>query len=188
MGRSRDIPDAVRYTVFKTRWGYFGLAGTDMGLLRSCLPVARPEEVESLLLSDMACARGEKGLFKNLQEQITAYFEGGHVVFNNDIPIVHEGTSGFARKVLTALRGVGFGQTISYGQLARKAGRANSARAVGRVMAGNRLPLIIPCHRVVCSDGRLGGFSAVGGVSVKKRMLEMEKAVGGGDQRIRGSG
>jgi methylated-DNA-[protein]-cysteine S-methyltransferase len=175
MGRSRDIPDAVRYTVFRTRWGYFGLAGTDMGLLRSCLPVASAEKVESLLLSDLGCVRGEKGLFKNLQEQITAYFEGSYVVFNNDIPIVHEGKSPFAGKVLTALKDVRFGQTISYGQLARKAGRANADREVGRVMAGNRLPLIIPCHRVVRSDGRLGGFSAVGGVSVKKRMLEMEK-------------
>jgi methylated-DNA-[protein]-cysteine S-methyltransferase len=82
--------------------------------------------------------------------------------------------SAFARSVLGACREIRFGQTMSYEGLARKAGKPKAVRAVGRVMARNPLPLIIPCHRVVHCDGKIGGFSAIGGVSLKKRMLEME--------------
>ena len=94
---------------------------------------------------------------------------------SDDIPVAFEGLSPFAIKVLSACRNVGFGKAVSYHELARKIGRANAARAVGTVMAKNPLPLIIPCHRVIRSDGKLGGFSAPGGISLKKRLLRHEK-------------
>ncbi|AGW12570.1 methylated-DNA--[protein]-cysteine S-methyltransferase [Megalodesulfovibrio gigas] len=80
----------------------------------------------------------------------------------------------FSRTVLETLwHGVGFGQTVTYGQLARMAGRPGTARAVGRVMASNRWPLVIPCHRVLGSTGALTGFSG-GGVEMKQLLLEKE--------------
>ena len=164
----------VAYTVFKTRWGYFGLAGTETGLLRTCLPVPRAGRVKSLLLEIYPSARCDKGLFRPLQEQIIAYFEGAYVLFDKNIPVLLEGFSPFARSVLAACRGIRYGRRISYGQLAVKAGCPKAARAIGGVMARNPLPLIIPCHRVVRSDGKTGGFSAAGGISLKKRLLEME--------------
>ena len=109
-----------------------------------------------------------------LQEQITAYFQGSYVNFDADIPVLFMGLSPFARSVLAACKTVKYGQTISYGQLAAKAGSPKASRAIGGVMARNATPLIIPCHRVIRGDGKIGGFSAIGGVSLKKRLLQME--------------
>ena len=165
---------AIEYTIFRTNWGYFGLAGTGQGLLRSCLPWPEPEKVKSRLLKDLQAAGYDKTLFKTTQEQITAYFEGTCVNFGLDIPLVLDGLSKFAGSVLTACREIRFGETISYGRLAARIGRPSASRAVGGVMAKNPLPLIIPCHRVVCANGKIGGFSTAGGVLLKKRMLELE--------------
>jgi len=168
---------AIKYIVFKTKWGYFGLAGTEYGLLRTHLPAAKYETVKSQLLKEFQKTRYDKTLFKVLAEQITAYFEGAYVDFSKDISIVLGGLSGFTRQVLTACRDIRFGQTASYADLAKIAGRAGAARAVGGVMAKNPLPLIIPCHRVIYANGKIGGFSAAGGVTLKKRMLELEQQV-----------
>jgi methylated-DNA-[protein]-cysteine S-methyltransferase len=165
----------TRYVIFKTGWGYFGLAGVEGKLLRSRLPIAGYERVKSCLLKGLQNARYDKTFFKTLQEQISAYFEGSYIDFGKDIPIVLDGLSGFARDVLTECRDVRFGETISYGGLAKRVGSQGAARAVGGVMANNPLPLIIPCHRVIYSNGEIGGFGAIGGVRLKKRMLKLEQ-------------
>ena len=143
-------------------------------MFRTCLPALEYETVKSWLLRDLDCVQYDKALFKKLQGEITAYFEGSYVDFIEDVPIILDGLSLFPRGVLAACRDIRFGQTISYGRLAEKAGRAAAGRAVGSVMAKNPLPLIIPCHRVTYSNGKIGGFSAAGGVTLKKRMLELE--------------
>ena len=165
---------AIKYTIFKTRWGYFGLAGAEGKLLASRLPIAEYETAKSYLLKGLQDVRCDKMLFRGLAEQITAYFEGSYVDFGKDIPVILDGLGGFARGVLTVCRDVRFGETISYGGLAEQVGRPGAARAVGRVMANNPLPLIIPCHRVIYGNGGMGGFGAMGGVKLKKRMLELE--------------
>jgi methylated-DNA-[protein]-cysteine S-methyltransferase len=165
---------AIKYTIFKTKWGYFGLAATGNGLLRTCLPLAKREKVESQLLRNFPNCRFDKALFKSAQKRVTAYFEGGCVNFN-DIPVVLDGLGAFTRRVLTACRAIDFGKTVTYGRLAELAGKPDAARAVGGAMAKNPLPLIIPCHRVICANGSLGGFSAMGGVALKKRLLQLER-------------
>jgi methylated-DNA-[protein]-cysteine S-methyltransferase len=80
----------------------------------------------------------------------------------------------FATRVYRALRRVGPGQTVSYGELARRAGSPRAARAVGQAMARNPLALIVPCHRVLGSQGEPGGFSAAGGTKTKARLLRIE--------------
>jgi len=195
---SRNLLILVKYTIFKTKWGYFGLAATDNGLLRTCLPpsscfacprvsrresgrraeakqrgpAAGREKVKSQLLCYFPSARYDKDLFRTIQKQITAYFEGDYVDFR-DVPVVLN-TGAFTMRVLEACRSVRFGQIVTYGRLAELAGRPGSARAVGMALAKNPLPLIIPCHRIVCADGSLGGFSAFGGIGLKKRLLELE--------------
>ena len=179
---------ALKYTIFKTKWGYFGLAGTEYGLLRTHLPGPEPEKIKPKLLKDLsvktACrTQFDKTFFKAAQEQITAYFEGTRVNFR-DITIVLDGFSFFVSSVLTACRNIGFGRTISYSGLAKKLGppcflakaRTGAARAVGNALAKNPLPLIIPCHRVVHSDGKIGGFSAPGGKELKAKLLKHEHA------------
>jgi methylated-DNA-[protein]-cysteine S-methyltransferase len=82
--------------------------------------------------------------------------------------------SDFQRRVLQQCRRIPRGQTLSYAELAAKAGYPHAARAVGNCMAGNRTPLIVPCHRVVRSDGGLGSYSAPGGTRMKSRLLALE--------------
>lgn len=83
----------------------------------------------------------------------------------------------FTKKVYAALRNVKPGKVVTYGELAKKAGKPNAARAVGSAMARNPVPLIVPCHRVVKSDGSLGNFSTPAGPSLKRRLLEIEGAL-----------
>ena len=166
---------AIKYTIFKTKWGYFGLGGTENALLRTCLPVAGRKRAKCLLLKGLRPAEYDKTLFKSLQEQISAYFEGACINFRRDISLDLTGLSGFTRLVLSGCRDITYGRTISYGQLAEKIGRPGAVRAVGGALARNPLPLIIPCHRGTYANGKLGGFSAMGGAKLKKRMLELEE-------------
>ena len=170
----------IKYTIFHTKWGYFGLAGTEYGLLRTQLPGPKPEKIKSMLLINTPPLNQElriefdKTCFKPIQEQITAYFDGSCVNFRIDIPLALDGLSSFGISVLTACRSIKYNQTMTYGQLAKKSGRPNASRAVGNALARNPLPLIIPCHRIVRSDGKIGGFSAPGGISLKNKMLDLE--------------
>jgi methylated-DNA-[protein]-cysteine S-methyltransferase len=91
-----------------------------------------------------------------------------------DIPVDFGPVGDFQRCVLEQCRQIPYGRTMSYGELAAKAGSPRAARAVGSCMAGNRTPLLVPCHRVVHSNGRIGSFSAPGGTSMKGRLLAME--------------
>ncbi len=164
----------LKYVIFGTRWGYFGLLGGENGLVRTCLPVGSSGEAKERLLVSGGMGKSDATLFGDLQEKIRAYFEGGCVDFA-DTRVNFDGLGEFGAKVLTACRKVGYGQTVSYGQLARLAGRPTAGRAAGNILAKNPVPLIIPCHRVIRSDGKIGGFSAEGGQGMKKMMLELEQ-------------
>jgi methylated-DNA-[protein]-cysteine S-methyltransferase len=166
------------YTVFRTKWGYFGLAGNG-AVRRTRLPVARPEAAEQALRKALGSAdlRFDRGFLRDLQERIVAYFEGEPVDFRREPPVALEHASPFARKVLAACRRIPFGQTTTYRDLARRVGCPAAARAVGGVMAGNPVPLIVPCHRVLRTDGGLGGFSAPGGLATKQKLLDHERAL-----------
>ena len=193
---------SFKYCVFETKWGYFGLGGTDCELWVSQLPGRSAGEVEALLLEGLegigrlllrsvksyvegaggitsSCIskpQSDRSYFKAFQEQIAAYFDGDCFEFGPDVPLYLGCKAAFTQAVLGSCRKIGFAQTITYSDLAKLAGRPKASRAVGHAMAVNPLPLIIPCHRVVRTDGGLGGFSAVGGVAVKKRMLDHERS------------
>jgi len=168
-----------KYTTFKTSWGYFGLAGSDCTLYRTCLPMHDRQKVENRLLKDLPTAQYDRDYFRSIQEQIIAYFEGARVDFGPNIPILIEGFSRFTRSVLAACTQIRFGQVVTYSALAKEIGQPTAVRAVGNALAQNPLPLIIPCHRVVRSDGRIGGFSGPGGPAMKKRLLVLERSIGG---------
>jgi methylated-DNA-[protein]-cysteine S-methyltransferase len=104
------------------------------------------------------------------------YFAGEKVDFQS-VPLDLEGIPEFSRKVYLAARRIPYGETMSYGRLARKAGRARAGRAVGTCMKRNPLPVFIPCHRVVREDGSVGGFSMPGGKAMKAMLLRMEGAI-----------
>jgi methylated-DNA-[protein]-cysteine S-methyltransferase len=166
----------MNYTIFKTKWGWFGLAGQENSVCRTILPENKAESVKSQLLKEFPDAKIEKSLFKNLQKQIIDYFEGKNVDFNTDIEVYWNGIGNFSHKILAACRNIKSGQTTTYADLARKAGFPDAGRAAGNALAKNPIPLIIPCHRVIRADGKLGGFSATGGTTLKKRLLQLEKS------------
>lgn len=163
----------IFYIVFRTRFGGFGFCGTEKGLIRTCLPCQKQEEILRILLSGLDGSVKVPGLLKDVQERVIAYYEGNRVDFSQT-SVDLDGFTEFQHKVLLTLKTVSYGQTVTYTQLARLAGRPGAVRAVGSVMAANPLPLIIPCHRVLRSDGGLGGFSAPGGIETKKIMLQLE--------------
>ncbi|RJX29014.1 MAG: methylated-DNA--[protein]-cysteine S-methyltransferase [Desulfarculus sp.] len=108
--------------------------------------------------------------------QLAAYFAGRAPALDAAVDL--SGLSDFSRRVLLACRGIPYGQTASYGQLARRAGSPRAARAVGQVMHNNPVPIFIPCHRVLGADGSLTGFG--GGLPMKEYLLALEAKDGPG--------
>jgi O-6-methylguanine DNA methyltransferase len=166
----------LHYTIFRTKWGYFGLAGTEAAVSRTFLPAPERQDAERGLLKSLQPAGDNLSFHKDfqqdLQKRIIAYYEGEPVDFSTDPALSLSGSSPFVHKVLNACRKISYGHTRTYRDLAREVGSPNAARAVGGVMAGNPVPLIIPCHRVVRSDGLLGGFG--GGMKMKEELLSKE--------------
>ncbi len=103
--------------------------------------------------------------------QLQEYFKGERFVF--DAAINPGRVSAFYTVVYKALGEIPYGVTCSYKKLAERAGRPSAARAVGQAMRNNPIPIILPCHRVIASDGSLGGYS--GGVAIKEKLLALER-------------
>jgi methylated-DNA-[protein]-cysteine S-methyltransferase len=103
--------------------------------------------------------------------QVVEYLSGARREFT--VPIDWRGVSDFSRQVLESCARIPYGQTQTYGELAAAAGRPRAARAVGQALAHNRLPLILPCHRILAAEGGLGGFGL--GLEIKRRLLDLEK-------------
>ena len=101
----------------------------------------------------------------------------GHTQWFDDIPVVWDQGPGFTSKVYWTLRRTPPGEVTTYGELASRAGFPNAARAVASAMSANRVPLIVPCHRVLPKDGSLGSFSALGGAATKAQLLYLEGVV-----------
>jgi methylated-DNA-[protein]-cysteine S-methyltransferase len=119
--------------------------------------------------------RDALGWMPEFLDRLEAYLRGERVSFD-EFPIDLRKQPPFRRKVQEACRRIAYGKTLTYSQLAARVGNPAAGRAVGSAMSHNPIPIVIPCHRVVRGDGGLGGFSAPGGMSLKEKLLEMEKA------------
>jgi methylated-DNA-[protein]-cysteine S-methyltransferase len=108
--------------------------------------------------------------FGDVATQLTEYFEGRRRVF--ELPLAPEGTP-FQLRVWNALLEIPYGETISYGELAARIGDRSASRAVGLANGSNPLPIVIPCHRVIGSNGKLTGYG--GGLAVKQQLLVLER-------------
>jgi methylated-DNA-[protein]-cysteine S-methyltransferase len=109
-----------------------------------------------------------------LLDRLVAYFHGERVGFE-DVELDVEGATAFQQRVIETLRRVPHGETVTYGELAALAGHPNAHRAAGTVCAGNRFPIVVPCHRVVAANG-LGPYGA-SGTDYKHRLLALEGAI-----------
>lgn len=115
--------------------------------------------------------RADRSALAGARRQLDEYFSGQRVAF--DLPLRLPGTA-FQRQVLVALREIPYGQTASYGDIARRIGRPRAVRAVGAANRRNPLPIVIPCHRVIGADGSLTGYA--GGLPLKAALLSRERA------------
>lgn len=164
----------MQYTVVSIPEGCVGFVASDRGL-RHVVMTSRSAAVTRRELGErFAGAVYDADLMPAFQKQLRDYFAGRPVRFQARVDL--NGVTDFQRRVLEACATIDYGHTLTYSQLAALVGRPRAARVVGNAMARNPLPLVIPCHRVVAGNGKLGGFSAEQGVGLKKRLLAMEAA------------
>jgi O-6-methylguanine DNA methyltransferase len=158
------------YSVFKTTAGWIAALASDKGLTKNTLPQAEKQKALFLLGVSEFDAIPDPIMFSGLANRFVAYFNGMRIVFH-DVPDI-SAASPFQRDVWQAARLIPYGETRSYKWIAEQIGKPGAVRAAGHALGKNPLPIIIPCHRVIGSNGELTGFS--GGLLVKKRLLELE--------------
>lgn len=163
----------VAYRTLDTPVGTLLLAATPAGLVR----VAYEREGLDTVLEALATRVSPRilnapGRLDETARQLEEYFTGRRHRF--DLPLDLSLSAGFRRTVLTYLPGIGYGQTASYQAVAAAVNNPRAVRAVGTACATNPLPLIIPCHRVIRSDGLLGAY--LGGPETKRQLLNLEAA------------
>jgi len=156
----------MNYCFFDSPIGPLLIAGDRQGVRCICFPkggkAVKPERgwIES-----------NSGAVAETVAQLRQYFAGRRTEF--DLPLAPQGTQ-FQLAVWRELRKIPYGQTISYGELARRIGNPKASRAVGSANGANQIPIVIPCHRVIAAGGKLGGFG--GGLPVKEALLALESA------------
>lgn len=161
------------YVVFETKLGRILVTRTDKGL--NNLLFHQPtwgkffEELEER--KDFELVKSESK-FSSLKKQLKDYFSGKKVKFNQKLDLSSGST--FEQKVWKKMLQIPYGKTVSYKKLAQMVGGSKKARAVGNACAGNPLPIIVPCHRIIKSDGGLGGYG--GGIERKRRLLDLESS------------
>lgn len=165
----------MAFAAFDTKLGTCAVVWSDAGIRRLLLPERDRDEtlrrVRALCgdIPEVKPPRAVRAAMGGIARRL-----GGGQANELDVEIDLDQVSPFARKVYAALRDVAPGQTVTYGELAARVGSKGAARAVGRAMASNPVPVLIPCHRVLAANGKPGGFTAYGGVATKARLLALE--------------
>ncbi|MFC1935527.1 methylated-DNA--[protein]-cysteine S-methyltransferase [Chloroflexota bacterium] len=161
------------YAVLTTCMGWVGVLGSRKGIRRLALPQSSPTQAVEKLQPQARDAELLPTRFEALRQQLEAYFAGEAVAFDQELDL--EEAQPFFLRAWTACRSIPRGETRSYAWLAAKAGNPQAVRASGQAMAHNPVAIIIPCHRVIASDGSLCGYG--GGLELKQRLLDLERAV-----------
>ncbi len=167
-------PMPTQYRLLKHRVGWIGYVATPRGLRRVLLPARTRGALEREITREFPDAEENPRLLPELARAYVRYFDGKETCFTPRFDWT--GRSDFDTDVWRACARIPYGRTATYAELAAAVGRPGAARAVGSAMGRNPCPIAVPCHRVVRSDGSLGGYSGSEGVSFKRRLLEMEVA------------
>ena len=168
---------ALGFALFETSIGPCGIAWSDGGVAGVQLPERNEGATRARLRR-----RYPEALEAPPPDRIRPAVDGIRELLHgekrdlSDIPVDLAAVSPFQRRLYAVLRTIPAGATVSYGELATRLGEDITARDVGEAMGQNPVPIIVPCHRVVAAGGKLGGFSAAGGVTTKLRLLEIEGA------------
>lgn len=175
------------YWLFDTALGTCAIAWRSGTLLATSLPEPHPGALRRRMLARApgAAERPPEGPVAEVADRIVALLAGREATFDG-VALAPEGLSAFDRAVQARVRAIPRGATQTYGEVAAAVAAATvgeplrppgeAARAVGRALARNPFPIVVPCHRVVAAGGRPGGFSADGGVATKLRILALEGA------------
>jgi methylated-DNA-[protein]-cysteine S-methyltransferase len=161
---------------FPTAIGHCAVAWTEVGICATWLPEGQrrtaarergelPPEIAAAIVRIQALFDGERDDLRDLDLDLA-------------------GVPSFNRQVYDVIRGVGPGETTTYGEIARALGTPYASQQVGQALAHNPIPIIIPCHRVLAAGGKVGGFSAPGGVQTKLRILQIEGAAPDGQPAL----
>jgi methylated-DNA-[protein]-cysteine S-methyltransferase len=177
-----EADSPVRYRLVETPLGVVGVAWTERGLARLQLPERDRSATERRLLGRaLSAAPGEPTPQAGAAIAAVEHYLAGEQVDFSGIMLDLGGVSDFHRQIYAAARRIGWGETTTYGALARLAGCPDAARAVGQAMGRNPVPIIVPCHRILAAGRRVGGFSAFGGAGTKQQLLALEGVRLGGD-------
>ncbi|MGB1748859.1 MAG: methylated-DNA--[protein]-cysteine S-methyltransferase [Dehalococcoidia bacterium] len=160
------------YDVFQTSMGWVALVGGEHGILRASLPEKQPEAAMDHVQPEISEAEQSPEAFVDEKALISAYCDGAEVDLGQ-IAIDTRFVSPFFKQAWEACRSIPAGETRTYRWLAEQAGNVRAARGAGQAMARNKVALLVPCHRVIGSSGKLHGFGGAG-LPLKARLLQME--------------
>ncbi len=163
----------LTFALFDTCLGWMGIVSSPDGLRNVMLPQKSKETALARIIScgcdienhDLAC-------FGDLPQRFRRYLEGEAITFAEKLDL--SGATCFQQSVWQAVQSIPYGETRSYGWVAGQLSLPKAARPVGQALVKNPVPIVVPCHRVVASDGSLGGFS--GGLEIKEYLLRLERA------------
>ncbi len=156
-------------------WGFLGVTVTPAGLSAVLWESAEAQHPAGPAgAADTPTAQALRCAASQWLAHLREYFAGKRQAF--PLEIAWNTLPPFQRVVLQATAAIPYGETRTYGQIAAAIGRPGAARAAGRALASNPMPIVIPCHRVVSADGRLHGYSGPGGITTKARLLALESA------------
>ena len=162
----------TQYTVFNTKMGYVGILASKAGLRAITLPQTTRQQAVDALGEQIQQAILSIESFSELEQKFQHYYSGEKTTFNDKLDFSN--ATAFQRLVWEATRLIPYGETKSYGWIARQIGKPKAARAIGQALGKNPFLIVVPCHRVIAADGTLGGFG--GGLEMKEALLELEKA------------
>jgi methylated-DNA-[protein]-cysteine S-methyltransferase len=167
----------TRLALFDTPIGSGGVAWSDHGIVGVQLPEPDASKVLARLRRQFpgATESSPSPPIQRAIEAMTALLRGEPTDLAG-VTLDMDGVPRFERQVYDVTRTIRFGETLSYGQIASRLGDPRLARDVGQALGRNPFPLVVPCHRVLAAGGKLGGFSARGGVATKQRLLDIEQA------------
>ena len=172
----------TRALIFKSSWGWMGLAESREGLAAIVLPQTSKMAVAAALGKGGSAFNGtsSSSLLREARKQLTEYLAGSRTSF--DLPLDLSRGTAFQQRVWKKLGVIPYGQLWSYRGLASRVGGVQYARAVGGAVGANPLPIMVPCHRVIAQDATIGGFSS--GLPAKRRLLALEGSL----SRLQASG
>lgn len=170
----KEQSSATAWTIYATPAGFGLIAASGTGIIAHHMPFGTKSEADAMELAAALYRRagGDDDLTREAALLLRRYFAGERIDF--DLPLDLDGFTPFQREVYRVTAAIPYGTVLSYGEVAGACGSPRGARAIGGAMAANRIPILIPCHRVVGASGVMTGFTAPGGIDSKRELLLME--------------